>query len=81
MRKKASRLYLGVGQESQELGDGDFRVFRLTETQWQTLVEGNADVEPEQWELLPFTLSELAVHPEFATFDFLGMTETGACEK
>ncbi|MBD2794097.1 hypothetical protein [Xenorhabdus szentirmaii] len=81
VRKKASRLYLGAGQESRELGDGDFTVFRLTETQWQAVIDGQAERAPEQWAPLPFTLSELAVHPEFATFDFLGMTEADACEK
>ncbi|WP_323866084.1 hypothetical protein [Xenorhabdus cabanillasii] len=78
VRKKACRLYLSMGQEVRELGDGDVTVFRLSEAQWQALVDGK---EPEQWEPLPFTLSELAVHPEFATFTALGITETGVCEK
>ncbi|PHM37771.1 hypothetical protein Xmau_03733 [Xenorhabdus mauleonii] len=81
VRKKASRLYLGAGQESRELGDGDFTVFRLTETQWQAAIDGQAEREPEQWEPLPFTLSELAVHPEFSIFTPIGITEAVACEK
>ncbi|MBI6549791.1 hypothetical protein [Xenorhabdus lircayensis] len=81
VRKKECRLYLSVDRECQPLSDGDFTVFRLTETQWQAVVEGKACIEPEHWKPLPFTLSELAVHPEFATFDFLSMTERDVCEK
>ncbi|MBD2807109.1 hypothetical protein ID855_21115, partial [Xenorhabdus sp. ZM] len=64
-----------------ELGDGDVTVFRLTENQWQAQVAGNAEAQSEQWETLPFTLSELAVHPEFATLTALGMMETDLCEQ
>ncbi len=81
VRKKACRLYLSAGRECQPLSDGDFTVFRLTQTQWQAVVENKESAEPEQWARLPFTLSELAVHPEFATFDFLGITEAGVCGK
>ncbi|MGJ0624655.1 hypothetical protein [Xenorhabdus bovienii] len=80
VRKKLSRLSLLVGRECRWLGDGDFTVFRLTTAQWQAVVEGNAEVHPEQWEPMPFTLSELAVHPEFAIFTTVGMTEAGKCE-
>ncbi|AYA39144.1 hypothetical protein HZS38_00245 [Xenorhabdus nematophila] len=81
VRKKECRLYLSAGRECQPLSDGDFTVFRLTETQWQAVVDGKVSMAPEQWEPLPFTLSELAVHPEFATFDFPGITETTVCGK
>ncbi|WP_237385423.1 hypothetical protein [Xenorhabdus sp. Sc-CR9] len=80
VRKKARRLYLSTGPENRELADGEVTVFRLSESQWQTQIAGHAEAQPEQWAVLPFALSELAVHPEFATFDFLGMTETDACE-
>ncbi|CDG22548.1 hypothetical protein XPG1_2901 [Xenorhabdus poinarii G6] len=79
VRKKACRLYLSAGRECQPLCDGDFTVFRLTQTQWQAVVENKESAEPEQWERLPFTLSELAVHPEFATFTAIGTTETEPC--
>ncbi|MBD2786721.1 hypothetical protein ID858_18640 [Xenorhabdus sp. DI] len=79
VRKKAGRLYLSTNRECRLLCDGDFTVFRLTQTQWQAVVENKAEAEPEQWERLPFTLSELAVHPEFATFTAIGTTETEPC--
>jgi hypothetical protein len=63
---KGSRLYCPAGDKCRQLHDGDFTVFRLTETQWQAMLAGNADTE--RWQRLPFTVSELAVHPEFATF-------------
>ncbi len=67
-RKKDIRLYLSAGRECQPLFDGDFTVFRLTEAQWQAVVEKHEKAAPENWEVQPFTLQELAVHPEFATF-------------
>ncbi|MEX0447891.1 hypothetical protein [Xenorhabdus sp. SGI246] len=79
--KKTSRLCLAIGNACQPLGDGDFTVWRLSETQWQSMVAGNNETEPEQWERLPFTVSELAVHPEFATFTAIGITEIQLCEK
>ncbi|REF26449.1 hypothetical protein BDD26_1092 [Xenorhabdus cabanillasii] len=81
VRKKECRLYLSTGRECQPLSDGDFTVFRLTETQWQAVVEGKASMAPEQWVPLPFTLSELAVHPEFAMFTALGIPEAAVCGK
>ncbi|MEQ2024891.1 hypothetical protein ABLB84_03715 [Xenorhabdus szentirmaii] len=81
VRKKECRLYLSIGRECRILSDGDFTVFRLTETQWQTLVEGKVRIQSEPWESLPFTLSELALHPEFATLTALGMLETDLCEQ
>ncbi|MEQ1965511.1 hypothetical protein ABLA30_00310 [Xenorhabdus nematophila] len=81
VRKKECRLYLSTGRGCQSLSDGDFTVFRLTETQWQAVVDGKVSMAPEQWEPLPFTLSELAVHPEFATFTVLGTLETTVCGK
>ncbi|MDE9541220.1 hypothetical protein [Xenorhabdus bovienii] len=81
IRKKECRLYLSVDRECQPLSDGDFTVFRLTETQWQAVVEGKISMAPEQWERLPFTLSELAVHPEFAMFTALGIPEAAVCGK
>ncbi|KMJ44877.1 hypothetical protein AB204_12020 [Xenorhabdus khoisanae] len=79
--QKASRLYLAIGNACQQLGDGDVIVWRLSDTQWQSMLEGNNEAEPEQWERLPFTVSELAVHPEFATFIAIGTTETDVCGK
>ncbi|QTL40878.1 hypothetical protein HGO23_05895 [Xenorhabdus budapestensis] len=79
--KEEYRLYLSAGREYRLLGDGDVTVFRLTDMQWQAIVEGNAEAQPEQWERQPFTLSELAVHPEFATFTAIGTTESGSCRK
>ncbi|CDG22250.1 conserved protein of unknown function [Xenorhabdus poinarii G6] len=67
------------GRECQPCWDGDFTVFPWTQTQWQAVVETKESAEPEQWERLPFTLSELAVHPEFATFTAIGTTETEPC--
>ncbi|OTA16789.1 hypothetical protein Xvie_01467 [Xenorhabdus vietnamensis] len=81
VRKKEYRLYFSAGRECRELGEGDFTVFRLTETQWQAVVENSAGAEPEQWERLPFTLSELAVHPEFVTFTAIDIPETRVCGK
>ncbi|MDE1492594.1 hypothetical protein [Xenorhabdus bovienii] len=81
VRKKECRLYLSTGSECQPLSDGDFTVFRLTETQWQAVVEGKVSMAPEQWAPLPFTLSELAVHPEFAMFTALGIPEAAVCGK
>ncbi|MDC9606903.1 hypothetical protein [Xenorhabdus griffiniae] len=79
--KKTSRLCLAIGKACQPLGDGDFTVFRLSDTQWQSVVAGNSEAEPEQWERLAFTVSELAVHPEFATFTAIGTMEIQRCEK
>ncbi|KLU15842.1 MULTISPECIES: hypothetical protein [Xenorhabdus] len=79
--QKASRLCLAIGNACQPLNDGDFTVFRLTEIQWQVVIAGKARAEPEQWERLPFTVSELAVHPEFATLTAIGITEVQRCEK
>ncbi|MBD1228846.1 hypothetical protein [Xenorhabdus griffiniae] len=79
--QKASRLYLVIGNACQPLDDGDFTVWRLSDTQWQSVVAGNSEAEPEQWERLPFTVSELAVHPEFAAFTAIGTTETEVCGK
>ncbi|WP_416776451.1 hypothetical protein ACNFJN_15615 [Xenorhabdus budapestensis] len=76
---QGSQLYLASGNESRLLNDGDLTVFRLTEFQWQSMIAGNSEVE--QWERLPFTLSELAVHPEFATFTLISSTEAQGCEK
>ncbi|WP_416777806.1 hypothetical protein ACNFJN_06255 [Xenorhabdus budapestensis] len=81
VRKSKRRLYLSADRECWPLGDGDFIVFRLTEIQWQAIIEGKARTEPEQWERLPFTVSELAVHPEFATFTAIGTLETEICGK
>ncbi|MBC8946340.1 hypothetical protein [Xenorhabdus indica] len=80
-RTKGSQLTLFSSNESRLLNDGDFTVFRLTDTQWQTVVESHATPAPEQWERLPFTLSELAVHPEFSTFTLISGTEAQGCEK
>ncbi|PHM22832.1 hypothetical protein [Xenorhabdus ehlersii] len=79
--KKTSRLCLAIGNACQPLGAGDFTVFRLSDTQWQSVVAGNSGAEPEQWERLAFTVSELAVHPEFVTFTAMGTTEVQRCEK
>ncbi|MGJ0577167.1 hypothetical protein ACR71G_03390 [Xenorhabdus bovienii] len=79
--KKTSRLCLAIGNACQQLSDGDFTVFRLSDTQWQSMVAGNNETEAEQWEQLLFTVSELAVHPEFATFAAIGTTEVQLCEK
>ncbi|MGJ0629909.1 hypothetical protein [Xenorhabdus bovienii] len=68
LRKKDICLYLSAGREYQQLSDGDFTVFRLTEARWQAVVEKREKAAPENWEMQPFTLQELAVHPEFATF-------------
>ncbi|MDC9597810.1 hypothetical protein [Xenorhabdus anantnagensis] len=81
VRTKGSQLYLSSGNECRLLNDGDFIVFRLTEIQWQAVVERHAEPAPEQWERLPFTLSELAVHPEFATFIIISSMEAQGCEK
>ncbi|MDC9622440.1 hypothetical protein PSI22_12530 [Xenorhabdus sp. XENO-7] len=81
VRKKECRLYLSTDRKCQPLSDGDFTVFRLTETQWQAVVDGKVSMAPEQWVPLPFTLSELAVHPEFATFTVLGTPEAAVCGK
>ncbi|KLU14331.1 MULTISPECIES: hypothetical protein [Xenorhabdus] len=81
VHKKTSRLYFAIGNACQQLGDGDFTVLRLSDKQWQSMVAGNNETEPEQWERLPFTVSELAVHPEFATFTVIGTTETDICGK
>ncbi|WP_426576134.1 hypothetical protein ACP179_16520 [Xenorhabdus stockiae] len=78
-RTQGSQLYLFSGNESRLLNDGDFTVFRLTEFQWQSMLAGNSEVE--HWECLPFTLSELAVHPEFATFTLICSPEAQGCEK
>ncbi|WP_340621558.1 hypothetical protein [Xenorhabdus siamensis] len=79
--KKDSRLYLTIGNRCRLLSDGDFTVFRLTEIQWQAVIAGKIRAKSEQWERLPFTVSELAVHPEFATFTAIGITEIQLCEK
>ncbi|MEQ1977359.1 hypothetical protein [Xenorhabdus sp. SGI240] len=81
VHQKASRLCLAIGNACQPLGDGDFTVLRLSDKQWQSMVAGNNETEPEQWERLPFTVSELAVHPEFATLTAIGITEVQRCEK
>ncbi|WFQ79398.1 hypothetical protein PXH59_17815 [Xenorhabdus sp. SF857] len=79
--QKASRLCLAIGNACQPLGDGDFTVWRLSDTQWQSMLAGNNEAEPEQWEHLAFTVSELAVHPEFTTLTAIGITEVQRCEK
>lgn len=81
VRTQGSQLTLFSGNEYRRFYDGDFTVFRLTDTQWQAVVESYAAPAPEQWERLSFTLSELAVHPEFATFTLLRSTEAQGCEK
>ncbi|PHM46589.1 hypothetical protein [Xenorhabdus miraniensis] len=80
-RNKARQLCLSFGKTCHRLDDGDVTVFRLTDTQWQAMVENRASAEPEQWARQPFTLSELAVHPEFATFTAINTPETQVCRK